>query len=101
MEINTHGLKMFNLDAAAAETKWLASPNTLRYGAHVQISYDCVTGDVHADYLIGDSWMRYRDQNIIDLFTAKEPMSAQEIADTIEIYMSVYHWNKIALAKID
>lgn len=80
MKLNKYGIKMNGLKAAAGETKALCPYGTL----HIQISFDRATGDIITDWHTAGSWSEYHDTDIINVGTAKTPMTMQEIADAIK-----------------
>lgn len=78
MKIDTHGVKMTGLKAAAHETH-SAQP----YGPYIQISYDPDTGKVMTEYHISvNNWTNYLP-GIVHVTNAKSPMTMQEIADAV------------------
>jgi hypothetical protein len=77
--LNTHGIKMHGIKAAAHETTHAAP-----YGAYIQISYNPATGDVLTAYHVsGNSWTQYQDPEIIHICNAHERMTMQAIADAV------------------
>ena len=82
MKINTHGIKMVGLKAAAGETKY--NMGTAYHGAHVQIDYDLTTGDVLAQWIgSGDNWIEYHNHEIIGVAKVSHRCTKQEIADMV------------------
>lgn len=79
--LNTYGLKMKGIKAAAGDTKYIDSAA----GRYVQISYNEETGDIYSDYQIScNSWNEYHDRSIFTAIRATCPMTMQEIADGIK-----------------
>lgn len=79
-KVNTHGMKMHGLKAAAGETR-----DVYPYAGHyVQISYDTDTGDIYAHWHIDvNSWIHYDNPAIFTAVRAMTHMTMQEIADAI------------------
>lgn len=78
--VNTYGVEMIGLDAAAQETERIREYS----GNRVQITYDTETGKVYADFLVGcNNWVDYNDECMKHICFAELPMAEQEIADMI------------------
>lgn len=87
MKVNTYGLKMIGLKAAAGETKGISYYT----GEYVQISYDLDEGRVYADWhLTVNDYCRYHDPRIITACSAREPMTMQAIAEAIAQRVAEY-----------
>lgn len=79
-KVNTHGMKMHGLKAAARETRDLYPYS----GHYVQISYDTETGDVWAYWHVDiNSWIHYDNPAIFTAVRATRHMTMQQIADAI------------------
>ena len=80
--VNTHNLKMVNLDKASEETcNW-----KLRSGGYTEIFYNMETGEVWTvDQVdIGhNSYTVYHDPEIIKIGETERKMTEQQIADAI------------------
>ena len=86
MKVNTHGLKMVGLKAAAGDTKCLANCGGYYSGHYIQISYDRVTGEILTTYLyfLGQNeWSVYHDPNVITIGNVSAPITMQGIANMI------------------
>lgn len=89
MKINTHGIKMIGLKAAAGETKYNMGP--AYHGAYVQIDYDPATGDVLAQWInSSDNWVAYHDSKIISVGSVSHRCTMQEIADMVATAVELY-----------
>ena len=70
---------MQGLKKAAGETKHLNYWN-----GYTQISYDLADGEVMAEYHADvNDWTRYHSETIIPVRNTREPMTMQDIADTL------------------
>lgn len=88
--LNTYGLRMHGLRKVAGETKSLSGPHSPEY---LQLNYDRSTGDVWTDFFssIGhNSWMEYRDENVLNCGSLSSPCTMQEIADAIHTAVQIY-----------
>jgi len=83
MKLNTHGLIMRGLKAAAGETRALAGNMP---GAYIQISYDRADGFVLSNYHVSfghNSWAQYRAASVVHVVDLDEPATMQQISDAI------------------
>lgn len=78
-KLDTHGMKMTGIKAAAGATKDL----TPYGGSCVQVSYDRETGEVLTAYHVGSGWTLYHESSIVTACYATAPMTMQEVADSI------------------
>ena len=81
MKLEKYGIKMQGLKKAAGETKHLDYWN-----GYTQISYDRADGEVIAAYHTDvNDWTRYHSETIIPVRNTREPMTMQDIADSVAL----------------
>ena len=83
MKIDTHGMKMRGLKAAAGPTKDLTGYYS---GLYDELFYDRATGEmwtIRQTSLGQKTWTEYHDGNVIKIGNLDKRMSMQEIADMI------------------
>ena len=81
--LNTHGIKMTGIKAAASATKDLRGYYS---GIYEELFFDRGTGEVWTvtQCSLGhNSWTVYHDEKIIKICDLDDPTSMQEIADLI------------------
>lgn len=79
-KVNTYGMKMHGLKAAAGVTRGVCPSNR----HYVQISYNEATGDIYADWHVDcNSWTNYYNAAIFDVTYTPRPLTMQQIADAI------------------
>lgn len=82
--LNTHGIKMTGIKAAAGATKGLQGCYS---GFYEELFFDLRTGEVwtKSQYSIGhNSWTDYHDDNVVKVCDLSDPTTMQEIADLIK-----------------
>lgn len=83
MKINTHGLKMGGLKAAAGDTKNLGVYYSSEY---VELFYGRSNGEVWTRYqcsLGQNTWTQYHDKDVVKICNLSSKTTMQEIADKI------------------
>ena len=87
-EINTHGLTMTGLEAAAQETSCIRENS----GHCVHIRYDASAGKVYATFFVDtNNWVESSDPAVISIGHFTGPTTAQRIADIIADSMQYYN----------
>lgn len=96
MSVNTYGLKISNLRDFARETKTL----TGKYGPYYHLSYDLMVGKLRYTYFVSSSrsYVRYDDENIIEIGYVDEPMTMQAVADMVHRRVEEYKYFKNNMA---
>jgi hypothetical protein len=95
MKVNTHGLKMIGLRKVAGESK---STKGYYDGYYIQLNYNISTGELLTSehWSLGqNSWSKYNDRDIIFICNISNPMTMQEIADTIARVVAIHKGGRV------
>lgn len=80
MKINTHGIKMIDLEKASNETRH--RPNWA--GSRYDIYYDKSTGEVWTRFFTNENeWAVYHDKDVVKVCSTGRYLTPQKIADAI------------------
>ena len=78
-------IKLKYLKKTAGETKYI--PN----GCKLHIKLDLSDGQILSDLMVGNSWVEYRSDSVIQIACATGKMTQKELFDTILIALDYYN----------
>lgn len=77
-------IDMENIKTVARESRTNTIGAHSKTGAHLQVNVNTETGEVWSNYLIGESWMKHNDPNILTVCNLYGRITEDELFERVQ-----------------